>query len=349
MIAGGIMKFNQIGESELNVSELCLGTMTFGQQNSLAESSKQLDYAISRGINFIDTAEMYPVPPRAETQGSTEQYVGQWLKQQQRDKLVIATKVTGPSRGFEWIRGGPRINRQHIEQAIDDSLQRLQTDYIDLYQIHWPDRNVPMFGQSHFDPNHERDADSVAEQLQVFSDLVKDGKIRYLGLSNETPWGVSQFISVARETATPRVISIQNCFNLLNRTFESGLSETCYHENIGMLAYSPLAFGFLSGKYLEPDATGRVTIFPGFAQRYSKVNVSEAVTEYCKLAKSAGLSPTTMAMAFVRQKSFVTSTIIGATSLQQLEEDIDGASIRLSDGLLGEIDSIHQRFPNPAP
>lgn len=343
------MKFNQIGDSELVVSELCLGTMTFGEQNSLADAKQQLDYAISRDINFIDTAEMYPVPPRAETQGSTEEYVGHWLRHQQREKLVIATKVTGPARGFQWVRGGPRITRQHIEQAIDASLERLHTDYIDLYQIHWPDRNVPMFGQSHFNPENERETEAIAEQLQVFSELVEAGKIRYLGLSNETPWGVNKFISVARETGAPRVISIQNCFNLLSRGFESGLSEVCYHENIGLLAYSPMAFGFLSGKYLEPGATGRVTMFPGFAQRYSKVNVSEAVSEYCKLADDAGLSPAAMALAFVREKWFVSSTIIGATSLMQLEEDIDSGSVCLSDDLLVEIDSIHQRYPNPAP
>ena len=343
------MKFNQIGDSELVVSELCLGTMTFGEQNSLADAKQQLNYAVSRDINFIDTAEMYPVPPRAETQGSTEEYVGQWLRHQQREKLVIATKVTGPARGFAWIRGGPRVIRRHIEQAIDGSLKRLQTDYIDLYQIHWPDRNVPMFGQSHFNPENERETEAIAEQLQVFSELVDAGKIRYLGLSNETPWGLNKFISIARETGAPRVISIQNCFNLVSRLFESGLSEVCYHENISLLAYSPLGFGFLSGKYLEAGATGRANIFPGFAQRYNKVNVSEAVSEYCKLAKDAGLTPTAMALAFVREKWFVGSTIIGATTLSQLEEDIDSESVCLSEDLLAEIESIHQRYPNPAP
>lgn len=343
------MIFNQIGDSELVVSELCLGTMTFGEQNTLADAKQQLDYAISSGVNFIDTAEMYPVPPRAETQGSTEEYVGQWLRHQQRDKLIIATKVTGPARGFEWIRGGPRIIRRQIEQAIDASLKRLQTDYIDLYQIHWPDRNVPMFGQSHFDPQNEREAEAIAEQLQVFSEQVDAGKIRYLGLSNETPWGLNKFISVAREAGAPRVISIQNAFNLLCRGFESGLSEVCYHEKVGLLAYSPLGFGFLSGKYLEPGASGRANLFPGFAQRYHKVNVSEAVVEYCAVANDAGLTPAAMALAFVRQKWFVSSTIIGATTLPQLEQDIDSAGVCLSEDLLAEIDSIHQRFPNPAP
>ena len=219
------MKFNQIGDSDLAVSELCLGTMTFGEQSTLADAKQQLNYAISRDINFIGTAEVYPVPPCAETQGRTEEYVGQWLRHQQREKRVIATKVAGPARGFEWIRGGPSVIRRHIEQAIDDSLKRLQTDDIDLYQIHWPDRNVPMFGKSHFDPENERETEAITEQLQVFSELVDAGKIRYLGLSNETPWGLNKFISIARETGAPRVISIQNCFNLVSRLFESGLSR----------------------------------------------------------------------------------------------------------------------------
>ena len=343
------MKYNQISDSELTVSELCLGTMTFGEQNSMADAHQQLEYAVSRGINFIDTAEMYPVPPRAETQGSTEEYVGQWLKHQQREKLVSATKGTGPARGYDWIRGGPRITRQHVEQAVNASLDRLQTDYIDLYQVHWPDRNVPMFGQSHFNPENERAATAIAEQLQVLSDQVQAGKIRYLGLSNETAWGLSQFLNQARESGLPRVVSIQNAFNLINRVFESGLSEISFRENIGLLAYSPLAFGMLSGKYLKAGATGRINLFSGFAQRYSKVNVQQAVLEYSKLAQSAGLSPSTMAMAFVRQRWFVTSTIIGATKLQQLEENIDSVGVILSEDLLHEIENIHQHFPNPAP
>ena len=282
------------------------------------------------GITTFDTAEAYG-------NGHSEKVLGKAIGSR-REQVQILSKVFSNHLKYDQVIG-----------ACNRSLKNLETDYLDLYQIHWPDRNVPMFGQSHFDPENERETEAIAEQLQVFSELVEAGKIRYLGLSNETPWGVSQFISVARETGAPRVISIQNAFNLLSRGFESGLSEVCYHENIGLLAYSPMAFGFLSGKYLEPGATGRVTMFPGFAQRYSKVNVSDAVSEYCKLAKDAGLTPAAMALAFVREKWFVGSTIIGATTQQQLEEDIDSGSVCLSDDLLAEIDSIHQRFPNPAP
>jgi len=343
------MKYNRLGDSELNVSEITLGTMTFGEQNTQADAHQQLDYAVSRGINFIDTAEMYPVPPRAETQGYTEQYIGQWLKHQQRDKLIIASKVTGPARGYDWIRGGPRISREHLEQAVELSLERLQTDYIDLYQVHWPDRNVPMFGQRHFDPGNERDAISIAEQLDALAAMVQSGKIRYIGLSNETPWGLGQFVRLAGELNLPRVVSLQNAYNLLNRSLENGLSEVIYRENIGLLAYSPLAFGLLSGKYRVPGGSGRVSIFPGFAQRYSKQNVNEAVAEYCALAGRAGLSPAEMALAFVHQRWFVTSTIIGATSLQQLQQDIDSVGVNLSEELMQDIDEIYQRFPDPAP
>jgi aryl-alcohol dehydrogenase (NADP+) len=343
------MQYKKLGSSELDVSCICLGTMTYGEQNTEKDAHSQLDYATSRGINFIDVAEMYPVPARPETQGQSEQFVGSWLKKQRREKLIIASKITGPGRGFDWIRGGPRISRKHINQAIDTSLSRLQTDYLDLYQVHWPDRNVPMFGQANYDPNLNRETVSIEEQLSALSDLVKAGKVRYVGLSNETPWGLVEFNRVAREKEYAKIVSIQNAYNLLNRSFESGLSEVCYHENVGMLAYSPLAFGWLSGKYIDPHATGRGTLFPGFTQRYRKVNVEPAVDEYCALAKGAGLSPATMALAYVRQRWFVTSTIIGATTLRQLEENIESANVVLDDGLIDKIEQIHLRYPNPAP
>lgn len=343
------MKYRQLPNSTLHVSELCLGTMTYGEQNSATDAHQQLDYAQAQGINFIDTAEMYPVPPRADTQGRTEEYIGQWLQHQARDKLIIATKVTGPARGFSWIRGGPRIAREHIEQAVDASLKRLRTDYLDLYQIHWPDRNVPMFGQSAFDPASERDTTSIAEQLVVFADLIRAGKIRYLGLSNETPWGVCQFVQHSAQAGLPRVITIQNAYNLLNRVFEYGLAETCHREKVGLLAYSPLAFGALSGKYQAPNASGRLTLFPGFGQRYHKPNVPEAVAAYCKLARRLNLSPTALALAFVRSRNFVASTIIGATSIEQLKENIDSVALNLSRDAQHEIDAIHARYSNPAP
>ncbi|MFN3397501.1 MAG: NADP(H)-dependent aldo-keto reductase [Sulfurimicrobium sp.] len=343
------MKYHPLGSSDLLVSEICLGTMTYGEQNSAEDARNQLDYAIAHGINFIDTAEMYPVPPRAGTQGLTEQYVGRWLKDVARDKLVLATKVTGPARGYDWIRGGPRIARRHIEEAIDASLKRLQTDYIDLYQIHWPDRNVPMFGQTAYDPHAERETTPIAEQLAVFADLIKAGKIRHVGLSNETPWGVCQFIRASEQAGLPRVASIQNAYSLINRVFESGLAEIGFREKVGLLAYSPLGFGVLSGKYLAPSGSGRISLFPGFGQRYGKPNVNEAVQAYSELAHKAGMAPATLALAFVRSRWFVSSTIIGATTMEQLRQNIDSAEVEPSAEMLREIEAIHTRYPNPAP
>ena len=343
------MNYHTLGKSDLSVSEICLGTMTYGEQNTPEEAAHQLDYALAQGVNFIDTAEMYPVPPQGETQGRTEDYVGRWLKGQSRDKIIIATKVTGPSRGFGWIRGGPRVTRQHIEQAIDASLARLQTDYVDLYQIHWPDRNVPMFGQSAYDPQNERESTPIAEQLAVFSDLIKAGKIRHLGLSNETSWGVCEFTRAAQQAGLAGVVSIQNAYNLINRIFEYGLAETCRREQVGLLAYSPLGFGVLSGKYLQPAAKGRLTLYPGFGQRYAKTNVTEAATAYAALARNIGMTPTTLALAFVRSRWFVASTIIGATTAAQLEENINSVRVELPPEVSAEIDTIHQRYPNPAP
>ena len=343
------MKYRQLGSSDLLVSEICLGTMTYGEQNSAADARNPLDYAVAHGVNFIDTAEMYPVPPRATTQGLTEEYVGRWLKDVARDKLILATKVSGPARGYDWMRGGPRITRQHIEEAVDASLKRLQTDYIDLYQIHWPDRNVPMFGQTAFDPGAERESTPIAEQLAVFADLVKAGKIRHVGLSNETPWGVCQFTRAAEQAGLPRVVSIQNAYSLINRTYEFGLAEIGQREKVGLLAYSPLGFGVLSGKYLAPSGTGRISLFPGFGQRYGKPNVNEAVQAYCELARNAGMAPATLALAFVRSKWFVSSTIIGATTMEQLRQNVDSVDVELSADILREIESIHARYPNPAP
>ena len=344
------MKYHQLGNSNLSVSEMCLGTMTYGEQNSAHDAHQQLDYAQSRGVNFIDTAEMYPVPPRAETQGRTEEYVGRWLKHQARDKLIIATKVTGPARGFTWIRGGPRITRTHVEQAIAASLKRLQTDYIDLYQIHWPDRPVPMFGQTAYDPSARHDdAAPIAEQLAVFADLVTAGKIRHVGLSNETPWGVSQFIQAAEHAGLPRVVTLQNAYNLINRVYEYGLAETCHRERIGLLAYSPLGFGVLTGKYLTAAGVGRITAFPGFGQRYAKPNVGAAVAAYAALAHKLHMTPATLALAFVRSRWFVMSTIIGATTLEQLAHDLDSVEVTLSVEALQEIEAIHAQHTNPAP
>lgn len=343
------MKYRQLGSSGLRVSEIALGTMTYGEQNSPEDAARQLDYAVANGMNFIDVAEMYPVPSRAETQGRSEDYVGRWLSKQSRDKLIVATKITGPGRGFEWMRGGPRITPKQIKTAIDTSLTRLKTDYIDLYQIHWPDRNVPTFGQNEYDPGTERETIPIVEQLGAFADLIQAGKIRHVGLSNETPWGVCQFTRTAEAAGLPRVVSIQNAYNLINRVFEYGLAETCHREQVGLLAYSPLGFGTLSGKYLGGAGAGRMTRFPGFGQRYDKPLVPEAVAAYVALAKQVNLHPATLALAFVRSRWFVTSTIIGATTMEQLQQNLDSVEVEIGADLFGQIQAIHTRYPNPAP
>lgn len=345
------MNYNQIGESDLRVSEICLGTMTFGQQNTIADAHQQLDYAIDQGVNFIDTAETYPVPVQQKTQGLTEAYIGKWLTRQQRDQLIVATKIAGPGRNFHWLRDGKQaIDRKNIEQAVDASLKRLQTDYIDLYQIHWPDRYVPRFGETVYDPSKERETVSIYEQLVVFNDLIQAGKIRYLGLSNETPWGLSEFSRTAEQLGLPKIVAVQNAYNLINRVFDSASAETCRQENVGLLAYSPLAFGLLSGKYLQgsPEQT-RLTLFPGFGDRYRKPNIAEAVAAYIEIAHAHNLKPTALALAFVRSRWFVASTIIGATTLEQLRENLESVNVVLDSAILAEIDAIHSRFPSPAP
>ena len=351
------MEYRTLGTSDLNVSAVCLGTMTFGEQNTEAEAHAQLDYAFQRGINFIDTAEMYPVPPRAETYTRTEAIVGNWLKHQPRDKVILATKIAGPRRNLQWVRGGPRaIDRANIREAVDGSLSRLQTDYIDLYQLHWPERNVPMFGQYQFDPTQEFEDGQqkqwvpILEQLEALDELVKEGKIRHIGVSNEHAWGVMEFLRIAEQHHLPRIATIQNCYNLINRGFEFSLTEIAYRENLGLLAYSPLAFGHLTGKYLtDPPAVGRANLFKGFAQRYEKPNVAPASAAYVALAAKHGLSPATLALSFVMHRWFVSSTIVGATSLLQLEEDLNAWEKPLSEEILKEIEALHLRFMNPAP
>lgn len=349
------MEYRQLGRSALRVSVVCLGTMTFGEQNTEAEAHRQLDFARARGINFIDTAEMYPVPPRAETYGRTETMVGNWLCRQPRDQVILATKAAGPRRRLDWIRNGPdALDRKNLRAAIEGSLRRLRTDYIDLYQLHWPERNVPMFGQYQFDPQKEPAADaaqqwvSIQAQLEALDELVREGKIRHVGVSNEQPWGVMEFLRVATEHGLPRIASIQNSYSLLNRGYEFGLAEIGYREQVGLLAYSPLAFGHLSGKYLE-GGKGRVNLYPGFAQRYEKPNVAPACAAYAALARRNGLSPARLALAFVYHRWFVTSTIIGATSMAQLEENLDAWQRPLSAEVLAEIEQIHLRYMNPAP
>jgi aryl-alcohol dehydrogenase-like predicted oxidoreductase len=345
------MEYRRLGDSNLKVSAICLGTMTFGQQNTPAEAHAQLDYAFERGVNFIDTAEMYPVPPRAETCTRTESMVGDWLATKSRDRVILATKVTGPRRAMNWIRGGPKaLDGDNIRTALEGSLTRLRTDYVDLYQIHWPERNVPMFGQYQFDPTRETDAVPIRAQLEVLTDLVKAGKVRHIGLSNEHPWGVMEFLRLAWELGLERVVSIQNPYSLVNRTFETGLAEIAFRERLGLLAYSPLAFGHLSGKYLaDPAASGRVTLFKGFAQRYEKPNVQPAVAAYMELARELGMTPARLALAFVYRRWFVASTIIGATSMAQLRENLDAWDEVLTGEAMDRIEALHLRYFNSAP
>jgi aryl-alcohol dehydrogenase-like predicted oxidoreductase len=346
------MDYVTLGPSDLRVSKVCLGTMTFGQQNSEAEAHAQLDYALERGINFIDTAELYPVMPSAATQGATERYIGSWLKKTgRRAEVVLATKIAGPNSQLHWIRNG-RSNHDasNIRAAVETSLRRLQTDYIDLYQLHWPSRNVPIFGASVFDPRKERAAVAAADSLAVLGRLVQEGKIRHIGLSNETSWGVSEFVQQANQPGLPRIVSVQNLYNLTARHFETSLlDETCFREQVSLLAYSPLAFGQLTAKYLDdPKAHGRLTIFPPtWSPRYLRPGVLAAVAKYAALARANGLTPTQLALAWCYSRWFVGSTIIGATSVPQLRENIDAFDLTLSRELVASVDAIHASLPNP--
>ncbi len=345
------MKKIPLGSSDLLVTPICLGTMTFGEQNTEADAHSQLDYALERGINFIDTAEMYPVMPRAATQGATERHIGSWLKKSgQRSKIVLATKMTGPS-GMAWIRDGKGdLGAADVRTAVEGNLARLQTDYIDLYQLHWPSRNVPIFGQTVFDPALDRACIPIEETLSTLGELVKEGKIRHIGVSNESSWGVSEFIKQSEMKGLPRIVSIQNAYHLANRSFETSLDEVCYHEQVSLLAYSPLAFGQLTGKYLQnPHADGRLNLFPPtWSPRYLRPALVEATRRYVALAAAHGLTPTELALAWCYSRWFVGSTIIGATSLAQLKQNIDAYAVRLSDQVVSEINRIHAEMMNPA-
>jgi aryl-alcohol dehydrogenase-like predicted oxidoreductase len=350
------MEYRRLGDSDVQVSLIGLGTMTWGEQNTEQEAHAQIDYALDHGVNLIDTAEMYPVPPRAETQGSTERYIGTWLAQHRsaREKIVLATKIAGPARqphNPRHIRGaGNQFDRQNLTEALNDSLKRLQTDYVDLYQLHWPDRSTMTFGRPAYPWVDDAYTVPIEETLSVLAEFVKAGKVRHIGVSNETPWGVAQFLRAAEKLGLPRIVSIQNPYSLLNRTYEVGLSEYAHRDNIGLLAYSPLAFGWLSGKYEggARPAGARISLFERF-QRYSKPQAVQAITRYVELAKRHGLSPAQFALAFVNSRPFVTSNLIGATSLEQLKENIASAEVKLSPEVLAEIDALHELQPNPAP
>lgn len=344
------METTRLGTSDLQVSKICLGTMTFGEQNTETEGHSQLDYALERGINFIDTAEMYPVMPRAETTGATERIIGSWLKKSgRRQEVILATKIAGPSQ-MKWIRdGGSNFDQKNIRAAIEGSLQRLQTDYVDLYQLHWPSRNVPVFGQLFFDPKRERPCVPIEETLAVLKKLVDEGKVRYVGVSNESAWGVAEFVRIAEQMGLPRIVSIQNAYHLANRQFEGGTDEACYRSQVGLLAYSPLAFGQLTGKYIEnPSAAGRLTIFPpNWSPRYLRPRVVEATRRYMQIAADHGMSVTQLALAWCYTRSFIASTIIGATNIAQLAYDIDAYGITLSDEVVKAVNDVHLEFTNP--
>jgi aryl-alcohol dehydrogenase-like predicted oxidoreductase len=343
-------KLNPLGDTGLMVPDVCVGTMTWGSFNDEKQGHEQLDYALSRGANFIDTAEMYAVPPSPETYSKTESIVGSWLKKQPRDKIILATKVAGYSRGMPWVRGGQDATPSSIREAVDLSLKRLNTDYIDLYQLHWPSRNVPAFGPLEFDPAKERESASIQEQLETFAELVKAGKIRHFGVSNETPWGLMKWTALSEKLGLPRIASVQNAYSLVHRAFDEGSPEICFREKIALLAYSPLAFGQLSGKYADdPKAEGRLNQTPAtWSPRWRNDRVLEAARDYAKLARENGLSPATLAIAWCKQRWFVTSTIIGTTSVAQMKENLDAFAVTLSPEVMQAIDAIHVRNATPA-
>ncbi len=344
------MNYKTLPNSDKKISTICLGTMTFGEQNSEKEAHDQIDFALDNGINFIDTAEMYPIAARRETLGLTEKYIGSWLKNSgKRDQIVLASKIAGPNRGMEYIRENLDFSTKSIQNAVDNSLLNLKTDYIDLYQMHWPERKMNFFGQRGFAITDDTWQDNFKEILETFNKLIKAGKIHQIGISNETPFGMMRFLHESEKNNLPRIATIQNPYSLLNRLFEVGLSEICYRENVGLLAYSPLGFGMLSGKHqngILPNS--RIDLFPQFV-RYTNENSKKATALYQKLALENGLTLTEMALAFVQQQQFVTSTIIGATSLNQLNENIKTHNIVLSPEILSEINKIQELIPDPAP
>ena len=348
------MKYRKLGTTNIDVSVICLGTMTFGEQNSQQEGFDQMDYALKRGINFFDTAELYPIMPRKETYVKTEEIIGNWFKQRKnRSKVILASKIASKTENdLSWIREGAQklgFDKKNMNAAIDASLQRLQTDYIDLYQLHWPERKVPKFGKLDFeyDP-YDNEWIQIEEVLDNLNNLIKSGKIRYIGLSNETPWGVMKFLQVAKEKNLPRMMSIQNVYSLVNRVFDIANSEVSIRENCGLLAYSPLAGGRLSGKYInQQPKNARYTLWPSRFDRHHTKRGEMAIAKYVSLAKKYNITPSTFANAYVNDRPFVTSNIIGATTIEQLRENIDSIDITLSNEILHEIEDIHLSDPNP--
>jgi aryl-alcohol dehydrogenase-like predicted oxidoreductase len=347
------MQYRELGTTGIDVSVLCLGTMTWGEQNTQAEAFAQMDYALSMGVNFLDTAELYSIPAHAGTCGRTEEIIGHWLhKTGNRDRVILASKIAGPGPGWvDHIRNGRTcFNRKHLQAALEGSLKRLQTDCIDLYQLHWPERATNFFGQLGFSPVEHENFTPVAETLEALNDCVQAGKVRHIGLSNETPWGIMRFLQLAEQLDLPRVVSVQNPYNLLNRSYEVGAAEVSWREHCGLLAYSPLGFGTLSGKYLHGarPAGARLTLFPDYT-RYSSPAAGQAITRYAALARRHGLELSQMALAFVNSRQFLTSTIIGATTMAQLRSNIASIELELSEEVLDGIQAIHADHPNPSP
>ena len=346
------MKFRKLEATNLEVSLICLGTMTWGQQNSQDDGFSQMDYALEKGINFFDTAELYATPPMPHSYGKTEEIIGNWfLQKKNRNKIILTSKIAGP--GFKWIRGGGNdFHEQGMETALNDSLKRLKTDYIDLYQLHWPERNTNYFGKLDYQHNeNENKWHKFESVLKILEKFIKQGKIRHIGISNETPYGFSKYLKLNKVDKLPRIVSVQNPYNFLNRTYEVGMSEISIRENVGLLAYSPLAFGYLSGKYRnnQMPKNSRMGLYADIWGRYRKENGYKAVDEYYKVAVKKNMSLAHMALAFVNSRPFVTSNIIGATTVEQLKENIESINIKLDDETIKEINLIHQNNPNPAP
>ena len=347
------MIYSKLGHTNIEVSKICLGTMTFGEQNTEKEAHEQLDFALEHGVNFIDTAEMYPVPPNSKTQGLTEKYIGSWLKKRNnRDDVIIASKVTGPAPDFSYIRNSLKIDKKNIEKAIAENLKRLNTDYIDLYQIHWPQRQTNYFGQLNYKYSKENTneiIDNLNESYEALNNLVESGKIRSIGLSNDTSWGAMKFLEISKEKSFSKIVTIQNPYSLLNRTYEINMAEISEMENIKLLAYSPLGFGVLTGKYIDnKPKNSRLSLWNRF-DRYSNKNSKYSTLKYVELAKKYNITPTQLALSFVNQQPFVTSNIIGATNLSQLNENIKSIDLILDEEIINEIESIHLSQPNPAP
>ena len=346
------MNYRKLGTTDLKVSTICLGTMTWGEQNTQEQGFEQMDYALNQGINFWDTAELYAVPPKAETFGHTEIIIGNWFKKtKKRNEVILATKVAGPSR--EYLRdGGYNYGIEKLTEAINDSLKRLQTDYIDLYQLHWPERNTNMFGKLGYEHKDKGDWNKFEDVLGNLQKFVKEGKIREVGLSNETPWGVSKYLELAKEKNLPRMMSVQNPYSLLNRTYEIGLAEVSIREKIGLLAYSPLASGYLSGKYRNkkyPKGSRMERDWEFWKYRYNTPNLKNAVEEYYKISEKHNLNMSQMSLKFCELQHFMTSVIIGATTMEQLKTDIESVNVKLSDEIIKEINEVQKIYPNPCP